>query len=70
MNNAARINVGLDIINTLSEHYGITAPIFIDNAEAVTSLIQTAGQQIRLIVSEKDKQLRVETANRDMNEAV
>lgn len=70
LNNAARINVGLDIINTLSEHYGITAPIFIDNAEAVTSLIQTAGQQIRLIVSEKDKQLRVETANRDMKEAV
>ncbi len=70
LNNAARINVGLDIINTLSEHYGITAPIFIDNAEAVTSLIQTAGQQIRLIVSEKDKQLRVETAKRDMKEAV
>ncbi|MGO0058609.1 AAA family ATPase [Brevibacillus fluminis] len=70
LNNAARINVGLDIINTLSEHYGITAPIFIDNAEAVTSLIQTAGQQIRLIVSEKDKQLRVETSNRDMKEAV
>ncbi len=61
LNNAARINVGLDIINTLAEHYGFDAPIFIDNAEAVTDLIRTRGQQIRLIVSEKDKKLRVET---------
>ncbi|WP_103110656.1 AAA family ATPase [Brevibacillus reuszeri] len=70
LNNAARINVGLDIINTLSEHYGITAPIFVDNAEAVTNLIETTGQQVRLIVSEKDKQLRVEAPKRDMKEAV
>jgi DNA repair exonuclease SbcCD ATPase subunit len=70
LNNAARINVGLDIINTLSKHYGITAPIFIDNAEAVTRMIETTGQQIRLIVSERDKQLRVETAKQTMREAV
>ncbi|MFC4102880.1 AAA family ATPase [Paenibacillus xanthanilyticus] len=63
MNNAARINVGLDIINTLSEHYGFAAPIFIDNAEAVTQLAETRGQQIRLIVSKGDKQLRVVPAN-------
>lgn len=61
LNNAARINVGLDIINTLSEHYGFSAPIFIDNAEAVTELIETRGQIIRLVVSENDKVLRVET---------
>ncbi|MED1800651.1 AAA family ATPase [Brevibacillus porteri] len=59
LNNAARINVGLDIINTLSEHYGITAPIFVDNAEAVTKMIEISTQVISLIVSEKDKQLRV-----------
>lgn len=62
LNNAARINVGLDIINTLSEHYKVTAPIFVDNAEAVTKLLETGGQQIRLIVSEQDKKLRVERA--------
>lgn len=61
LNNAARINVGLDIINTLSEHYGYEVPIFIDNSEAVTRLIDTKGQLIRLIVSEQDKQLRVES---------
>ncbi|WP_205419685.1 hypothetical protein, partial [Klebsiella pneumoniae] len=58
LNNAAKINVGLDIINTLSEHYGFYAPIFVDNAEAVTKLIDTKSQTISLVVSEKDKQLR------------
>lgn len=61
LNNAARINVGLDIINTLSKHYGINAPVFIDNAESVTKLIDSDSQIISLIVSEKDKKLRVET---------
>lgn len=60
LNNAAKINVGLDIINTLSEYYGFSAPIFIDNSEAVTRLIPTHSQTISLVVSEPDKQLRVE----------
>ncbi|MBF9307868.1 hypothetical protein I3V59_14270, partial [Staphylococcus epidermidis] len=59
--NAARINVGLDVINTLSTHYGITAPIFIDNAESVTDIIPTEAQQIQLVVSGQDKTLRMET---------
>ncbi|MFS8214772.1 AAA family ATPase [Paenibacillus sp. S29] len=50
LNNAARINVGLDIINTLGQHYGFSAPIFVDNAEAVTQLIDTEAQMIRLVV--------------------
>lgn len=60
LNNAAKINVGLDIINTLSSHFGIQAPIFVDNAEAVTKFIDVNTQLISLVVSEKDKQLRVE----------
>ena len=52
LNHAAQINTGLDIINTLSAHYGVTAPIFIDNAEAVTTLTATPAQLIRLLVSE------------------
>jgi DNA repair exonuclease SbcCD ATPase subunit len=62
LNHGARLNVGLDIINTLSEHYQFAPPIFIDNAESVTSIIPTAGQQIKLIVSAIDKRLRVESA--------
>lgn len=60
LNNGSQINVGIDIINTLSKHYGFVAPIFIDNAESVTEIIPTRAQVIRLVVSEKDKQLRVE----------
>ena len=67
LNNAARINVGLDIINTLAEHYRFDAPIFVDNAEAVTHLIPTRGQIIRLVVSENDKDLRVEVEAQDQN---
>ena len=52
LNHAAQINTGLDIINTLSAHYGVTAPVFIDNAEAVTTLTATPAQLIRLLVSE------------------
>lgn len=60
LNNAAKINIGLDIINTLSKHYGVEAPIFIDNAESVTELIETNAQIISLIVSKNDSQLRIE----------
>ena len=70
LNNAARINVGLDIINTLAEHYGLTAPIFIDNAEAVTKFIETNAQMISLIVSEGDKQLRVEYPSKTLEGAI
>ncbi|NIK12841.1 AAA family ATPase [Alkalibacillus almallahensis] len=70
LNNAARINVGLDIINTLSDHYGFNAPIFVDNAEAVTELIDTNAQTISLVVSEQDKALRVEQPEQNQKEAV
>lgn len=60
LNNAARINVGLDIINALSNHYNFYAPIMIDNAESVTDVHETTSQQIQLEVSKKDKELTVE----------
>jgi hypothetical protein len=59
-NNAGRINAGLEIINTLSHHWNIEMPVFIDNAEGVTRLLQMDTQVIRLVVSEPDKQLRME----------
>lgn len=70
LNNAARINVGLDIINTLSEHFGFRAPIFVDNAEAVTQLIETSAQVISLVVSAEDKALRVESTAKELKEAI
>ncbi|MBJ6360829.1 AAA family ATPase [Paenibacillus sp. GCM10012307] len=62
LNNAARYHVGIDIINTLSQHYEVWAPIWHDNAEAVTSPAETDAQVIRLIVSEQDKRLRVQSS--------
>ena len=58
-NTASRINAGLDIINTLCEFYQVTAPIFIDNRESIIQVIDIQSQLINLIVSEKDKKLRV-----------
>ena len=62
INNAKKINIGLDIINTLCKYYKVSVPVFIDNAEGVTQLIDTDLQIIRLVVSADDKKLRVEKA--------
>ena len=59
MNNAARINVGLDIINALTSYFKVNAPVFIDNAEAVTDFIPVNSQTIKLIVDESESQLVV-----------
>jgi len=55
-NNGAKINAGLDIINALSSHYEVSAPIFIDNKESVNELIPCESQLINLVVT-KDKAL-------------
>lgn len=60
LNTGMRLNVGLDVIDTLSARAGFAPPIFIDNAESVTRIRETAGQQIRLIVSASDDTLRAE----------
>lgn len=59
VNNGAKINLGIDIINTLSKAYGVSVPLFVDNAESVTNIETTDSQIIRLVVSETDKELRV-----------
>ena len=59
LNNGMKINVGIDIINALSRHYGVTVPLFVDNAEAVTKLEDCRSQVIRLVVNENDKELRM-----------
>ena len=63
LNNGMKINVGIDIINALSRHYGVTVPLFVDNAESVTRLEASGTQVIRLVVSESDKELRLAYEN-------
>jgi len=58
-NNAAKINAGLDVINTLCTYHDVYAPIFIDNRESVNELIPTSSQIINLIVS-TDKTLKIQ----------
>lgn len=62
LNNGSKINAGLDIIRTMSRHYGFAPCVFLDNAESVTSTIEMDCQVIKLVVSAQDKYLRVETA--------
>lgn len=59
LNNAMRINAGLDIINTLTEYYNFEAPIFIDNRESVNEIVDIKSQVINLVVT-KDKELKFE----------
>ena len=63
LNSGAKINVGIDIINTLSTAYGVSVPLFVDNAESVTRLEHSNNQIIRLVVSEADKELRINYEN-------
>ena len=63
VNNGMKINLGIDIINTLSMAYGVRVPLFVDNAESVTKLENCNSQIIRLVVSETDKELRVNYEN-------
>ena len=60
LNSAAKVNLGIDVINSLSRFYGFTAPLFIDNAESVTSLEDTDTQVIRLAVRPGEAALRLE----------
>ena len=59
LNNGAQIAVGLDIIGTLSEFYGVKCPVWIDNHESVLHLPDMTCQVISLYVSGPDKTLRV-----------
>ena len=59
LNTGAEINVGLDIVRTLSAHYGIKAPIFIDHAESVTDILDPGTQTIKLMVDEDHQEMEV-----------
>jgi DNA repair protein SbcC/Rad50 len=61
LNHAMQINAGLDIIKTLQKIYNIKAPIWIDNAEAITNFVKIDSQTIKLYVKENAKKLHFET---------
>ncbi|MCD8381513.1 MAG: hypothetical protein LUC30_01140 [Clostridiales bacterium] len=60
LNDGAVICVGLDIIDTLSRHYGLRLPVFVDRAESVNELPELENQVIRLAVTDTDEKVRLE----------
>jgi DNA repair exonuclease SbcCD ATPase subunit len=60
MNKALQMNVGIDIVNALNLHYGILAPIFIDNRESITTLIASQSQIVNLIVDKDSQTLTIQ----------
>lgn len=46
VNTAGKVNAGLEVIRAISRHYGIAAPIFVDNTESVAAIDQATDQQI------------------------
>ena len=57
LNQAARLNAGLDVINSLCKHYAVSAPIVVDNSESNLNILSTISQQIRLEVFDSDLQV-------------
>lgn len=60
LNDAMKINAGLDIINAISRANGIVAPIFIDNRESVCEIVPGLAQIVNLIVDVNCKTLKIE----------
>ena len=55
LNTAAKINAGMDIINTICRYNNIQAPIFCDNAESINVICSPDDAQlIRLQVTDND----------------
>lgn len=59
LNTASKINAGLDVINVLSNYYGVIAPVFLDNRESTTNIIDCNSQIISLFVNPNCETLKI-----------
>jgi hypothetical protein len=57
LNQAARLNIGLDICNAMARIYNVSAPVIIDQSESTLDILPTSGQQLRLQVFDSDLQV-------------
>lgn len=53
-NAAGKVNAGLDVINTLCAFHGVSAPIFVDNAESINEFMPVNSQLVKLVVTAED----------------
>lgn len=67
LNNGHKILAGLDIIRSLSELYGVKAPIFVDNAESLTSNY-TSDSQLVLLIAKKPQYMDEDGEIHDVDE--
>lgn len=67
LNNGHKILAGLDIIRSLSELYGVKAPIFVDNAESLTSNY-TSDSQLVLLIAKKPQYMDKDGEIHDVDE--
>lgn len=51
VNSAGKVRAGMDIIRVMAQVWGVRLPLFLDNAEGVTALPETACQRIALRVA-------------------
>ena len=59
LNHGARVLVGLEIIDVLQRHFDKRLPIFVDQAESITTLPPMDCQMIRLVVDASARELVV-----------
>lgn len=57
VNTAGKINAGMDFIQAIQEKYGISAPVWVDNRESITSLLPIDCQVIDLVKDSSFKTL-------------
>ena len=67
LNNGHKILAGLDIIRSLSGLYGVSCPIFVDNAESLTSNY-TSDSQLVLLIAKKPQYMDESGDIRDVDE--
>lgn len=60
-----QIRANMDIVNAMQKAEDTFCPVFVDNAEAATHFRNMNCQVIKLYVSEQDKDIRVETKEKE-----
>ena len=60
-NTADQINAGIDVASTLSHAYGVSAPVFIDNAERCINIFNPGTSQRILLKVEPLPEMRIKT---------
>ncbi len=64
MSTGQQIYCGIDIVNVLSGHYGISVPLFIDHSESLTLPLESNSQTIELFAAKGVKKLEVCTSEK------